>query len=323
MTAETHPDPFQDAMGHGLQRAVQVASCAVTAAQVYLYQQRTQARAAAERDERARRALTAQIRADREAARVGWAPALDPDWLRQADLFQTAARLGRGDAVRRPVGALVRAGRRDGHAQMRGTAPRPAPLRHGPLRPAARRRHGPGRGDARGRAAVRRPAPGIRRAVHASARAGRRDRRKPDLDHSRPRARPRRTHGPGSGRSAGTTRQTDPRRIAGTGPRSSTAVRSARPSSAPSWRPSPTCPPTSSTGSCVPTARPKPPGPRISPQRYMSPPPRADQRPARGNTTSPCRSRKSSPPPPATAPERPAVTSTRARRRSLGHRPWP
>jgi hypothetical protein len=94
MTAETHPDPFQDAMGHGLQRAVQVTSCAVTAAQVYLYQQRTQARAAAEHEEQARRVLTAQSRADREAARAGWAPALDPDWLRQADLFQAARTWG-------------------------------------------------------------------------------------------------------------------------------------------------------------------------------------------------------------------------------------
>jgi hypothetical protein len=94
MTAETHPDPFQDAMGNGLQRAVQVTSCAVTAAQVYLYQQRAQARAAAERDERTRRALAAQTRADREAARMGWTPALDPDWLRQADLFQAARTWG-------------------------------------------------------------------------------------------------------------------------------------------------------------------------------------------------------------------------------------
>jgi len=94
MSAETHPDPFQDAMGHGLQRTVQIVSCAVTAAQVYVYQQRTQARATAERDERARRALTAQMRADREAARTGWAPALDPDWLRQADLVQVARTWG-------------------------------------------------------------------------------------------------------------------------------------------------------------------------------------------------------------------------------------
>ena len=90
MTAESHPDPFQDAMGHGLQRAIQVASCAVTAAQVYAYQQRTQAMAVAERDERARRALATQMRAERDAARATWAPAVNPDWLRNADLLQTA-----------------------------------------------------------------------------------------------------------------------------------------------------------------------------------------------------------------------------------------
>ena len=95
MTAETHPDPFQDAMGHGLQRAMQVASCAVTAAQVYAYQQRTQAMAAAERDERARRALNTQIRAEREAARAGWAPALDPDWLAPGRPAPDRPRLGR------------------------------------------------------------------------------------------------------------------------------------------------------------------------------------------------------------------------------------
>lgn len=94
MSADTHPDPFQDALGNGLQRAVQVASCAVTAAQVYLYQQRTHATAAAERDERARRVLATQARADREAARAGWAPALDQDWLDHADLYQAAAAWG-------------------------------------------------------------------------------------------------------------------------------------------------------------------------------------------------------------------------------------
>jgi hypothetical protein len=94
MTAETHPDPFHDAMGQGLQRALHVGSSVVTGAQVYLYLKRTQAMAAAERDEQARRALAAQMRAEREAARAGWAPALDPDWLRQADLFQAAATWG-------------------------------------------------------------------------------------------------------------------------------------------------------------------------------------------------------------------------------------
>jgi hypothetical protein len=90
MDAEQHPDLFQDAAQHGLQRAVQVASCAVTAGQVYIYHQKATARIASERDERARRALNAQIRADREVARAGWAPALDPQWPGQADLPQTA-----------------------------------------------------------------------------------------------------------------------------------------------------------------------------------------------------------------------------------------
>jgi len=94
MTAETHPDPFHDAMGQGLQRALHVGSSVVTGAQVYVYLKRTQAMATAERDERARRVLTTQMRADHEAARAGWAPALDPDWLRQADLFQAARTWG-------------------------------------------------------------------------------------------------------------------------------------------------------------------------------------------------------------------------------------
>ena len=94
MTAETHPDPFHDAMGQGLQRAIHVGSSVVTGAQVYLYLKRTQAMAAAERDERARRVLAAQMRAEQDAARAGWAPALDPDWLRQANLFQAASTWG-------------------------------------------------------------------------------------------------------------------------------------------------------------------------------------------------------------------------------------
>ena len=77
-------------MHHGLQRAIQITYAIVTGAQIYLQHQKTQARAAAERDERVRRALNAQIRADRDAARAQWAPALDPGWLHQADLLQTA-----------------------------------------------------------------------------------------------------------------------------------------------------------------------------------------------------------------------------------------
>ena len=34
MEAGNHPDPFQDALSHGLQRALQVASSVITGAQV-------------------------------------------------------------------------------------------------------------------------------------------------------------------------------------------------------------------------------------------------------------------------------------------------
>ena len=164
MTAETHPDPFQDAMGHGLQRAVQIASCAVTAAQVYVYQQRP--RPGHRRTRRtARRALTAQIRADtrRRPRRLGTRPR--PRLAAPGRPVPDRPRLGRGHALRRPQGPLVRARRRDRHAQMRRTPPRPAPLRHGPLRPAAQRRHRPSRRHARSRAAVRPPSPGPRHAT--------------------------------------------------------------------------------------------------------------------------------------------------------------
>jgi len=79
MDPQTHPDPYHEAMNHALQRAVQVASSVVTGTQVLVYLKRSQARTLAERDGRARRALAANNRADRAAARAGWAPALDRD----------------------------------------------------------------------------------------------------------------------------------------------------------------------------------------------------------------------------------------------------
>ena len=90
MMPDQHPDPFGDALQQGIQRAIQLASGAVTAAQVYLFHRNTQARAVDERDDRARRALQAQIRAEQQAGRAGWAPALDPAWLREATLVQVA-----------------------------------------------------------------------------------------------------------------------------------------------------------------------------------------------------------------------------------------
>ena len=94
MDTGDHPDPFRDAMNHGVQRAVQVASSAVTGSQVYAYLKRTHTKVAAERGQRARRTQAGEIRAERDAARAGWAPALDPHWLREADLIQTARAWG-------------------------------------------------------------------------------------------------------------------------------------------------------------------------------------------------------------------------------------
>jgi hypothetical protein len=90
MIPEQHPDPFEDGLRQGVQRAIQLASAAVTAGQVYLFHRNTQTRAVDERDDRARRALHAQMRAEQQAGRAGWAPALDPAWLREATLLQVA-----------------------------------------------------------------------------------------------------------------------------------------------------------------------------------------------------------------------------------------
>lgn len=94
MDIADHPDPLRDAMSHGVQRAVQVASSAVTGAQVYAYLKRTHAKVSTEHGRRVRRVEAGQMRAERDAARAGWAPALDPRWLRQADLIQTARAWG-------------------------------------------------------------------------------------------------------------------------------------------------------------------------------------------------------------------------------------
>lgn len=94
MDAEQYPDPFRDAMQHGLHRAVQIASCAVTAGQVYLYQQKSQARAVAESDEHARRALQEQARVEREAARATWVRGLHSAWLDKTDLIEAAQAWG-------------------------------------------------------------------------------------------------------------------------------------------------------------------------------------------------------------------------------------
>jgi hypothetical protein len=90
MEPQIHPDPFGEAARRALQRTIQIASSAATAAQILIHLRANQARIAAEQQEQARTARLAQARADRAAARASWAPGLDPNWLRQADLIQTA-----------------------------------------------------------------------------------------------------------------------------------------------------------------------------------------------------------------------------------------
>jgi len=89
-----HSDPLRDATQDAVSRAVQVGAFAGTAVQVYAYHRRTQARMTAEQDQRARRALNAQVRAERDADRTRWAPALDPAWRRHATLIETAQAWG-------------------------------------------------------------------------------------------------------------------------------------------------------------------------------------------------------------------------------------
>jgi hypothetical protein len=90
MDTGNHPDPFHDALSQGLQRAVQIASSAVTGAQAYAYLKRAHDRTVTERRGRSRRAVSNEASADRGTARTQWAPGLDPHWLRRADLIQTA-----------------------------------------------------------------------------------------------------------------------------------------------------------------------------------------------------------------------------------------
>jgi hypothetical protein len=90
MEPQIHPDPFGEAARRALQRTIQIASSAATGAQILIHLRANQARLAAEQQEQARAARLAQARADRAAALASWAPGLDPTWLRQADLIQTA-----------------------------------------------------------------------------------------------------------------------------------------------------------------------------------------------------------------------------------------
>ncbi len=89
-----HTDPLEEALSHGSQRVAQVASLAAAMAQVVMQHKALEdARRAALNDPRGAQVLGEQERLLHQQARLGWAPAQDPQWLAQADLLQAARAL--------------------------------------------------------------------------------------------------------------------------------------------------------------------------------------------------------------------------------------
>lgn len=79
MPDEQYPDPLTEAAGHSGERTVQLLSLLAAGGQVFA---RMRAHTKANR--------TREIELERQHARLRWAPAHDPRWLRQADMLQTA-----------------------------------------------------------------------------------------------------------------------------------------------------------------------------------------------------------------------------------------
>src|SRR6266516_6678967 len=94
MDPVTYPEPSGQAAGHAAQRSAQLASVVMAAAQVFARYRARREQQQAAADERSARALRGQQRADYQQGRLGWAPALDPRWLAQAELPQTARAWG-------------------------------------------------------------------------------------------------------------------------------------------------------------------------------------------------------------------------------------
>jgi hypothetical protein len=92
--SDHYADPFGEALSYSSQRAAQLISLAVAAAQVAAHRKALSEARKAARDEQARRALQEEQRAIHEQARAGWGPAHDPRWLAQAGLLQAARAWG-------------------------------------------------------------------------------------------------------------------------------------------------------------------------------------------------------------------------------------
>jgi len=146
--SEVYPDVLGDALSFSSQCVAQLGSL-VTAGATVEAQRRTRATAArAARDQRALRALRDQERAGWQLAQAGWAPAHDSRRLAQAGLLQAAR-------VWSAAAAYGEADPAAGSAARKRAAACAAPVRHGVVRPAPRRRRRALRRDASGAAPVR------------------------------------------------------------------------------------------------------------------------------------------------------------------------
>ena len=89
-TSDVYPDLFGDALSYSSQRLAQLVSLVTAAATVEARRKAQRNAAKTIRSERALQELHDQERAAYQLARAGWAPAHDPRFLNQADLFQAA-----------------------------------------------------------------------------------------------------------------------------------------------------------------------------------------------------------------------------------------
>ncbi|GLX02647.1 hypothetical protein [Microtetraspora sp. NBRC 16547] len=89
-----YADPLREAAAQGVERTVQMTSVAAAAGQVLTQIKAQRLREQAEHDRQATAALRARQQVAYQAARLQWAPASDPRWLRTADFLGTARAWG-------------------------------------------------------------------------------------------------------------------------------------------------------------------------------------------------------------------------------------
>ncbi len=90
MIPEQHPDPFGDAAMTTTRDALQIGSVITAYARVLLVHKARAEQLKTEKDRQVKRAIRDQALAEKAAARLRWAPANDPAWMREAGLVDIA-----------------------------------------------------------------------------------------------------------------------------------------------------------------------------------------------------------------------------------------